>query len=179
METADLKFQADQGKQSVTPLARVFQINVSGGGVPKQAVRWAEISTLGLSGDKQANTEVHGGPERAVCLYSLERVLALQAEGHPIYPGSIGENLTLAGLDWESILPGRQIRLGEQVLLEITRFTSPCQKIAGSFNAENFNRVSQKTNPGWSRLYARVLQPGSIQVGDRVQVVSEALERDA
>jgi MOSC domain-containing protein YiiM len=165
--------QAVQPVQAGKISARVFQINVSGGGVPKQAVRQAEISSLGLSGDKQANTEVHGGPERAVCLYSLERVLALQAEGHPIYPGAIGENLTLAGLDWESLLPGIQVRVGEQILLEITRYTSPCQKIGGSFIAEDFSRVSQKTNPGWSRLYARVLQPGPVQVGDLVQVVFE------
>ena len=37
----------------------------------------------------------HGGPERALCLFSLERILELQAEGHPIFPGAAGENITI------------------------------------------------------------------------------------
>ncbi|MFN2109684.1 MAG: MOSC domain-containing protein, partial [Anaerolineae bacterium] len=79
--------------------AMIFQINISHGGVPKLAVRSAEVTELGLVGDTHNNTKVHGGPTRALCLYSLERILALQAEGHPIFAGSTGENLTLAGLD--------------------------------------------------------------------------------
>ena len=42
-------------------------------------------------------------------------------------------------------------------LLEVTRATSPCYKIAASFEAGDFARVSQKRHPGWSRLYARVV----------------------
>lgn len=80
--------------------AHIFQLNMSAGGVPKTAVRRATVTELGLSGDKQLDLKHHGGPMRALCLYSLERILALQADGHPIFPGSIGENITVAGLDW-------------------------------------------------------------------------------
>ncbi len=80
----------------------VFQINLSDDGVPKRAVRCAELTTFGLVGDSQRHPDIHGGPNRAVCLYSLEQILNLQSEGNPIFPGSIGENLTLAGLDWSS-----------------------------------------------------------------------------
>ncbi len=76
-----------------TQSGRIFQINVSNGGVPKFARQQAELTPLGLVGDRQEETDVHGGPERALCLFSLERILALQAEAHPIFPGAIGENL--------------------------------------------------------------------------------------
>ena len=79
---------------------RIFQLNVSNGGVPKLPVREALLTPDGLEGDRQAHPQIHGGPERALCLYALERILELQAEGHPIYPGSIGENITVCGLDW-------------------------------------------------------------------------------
>jgi len=147
----------------------IFQINVSQGGVPKLAVPQAEVSALGLIGDRQANTELHGGPERAVCLYSLERILSLQAEGHAIYPGAIGENLTVSGVDWYLVEPGVRLRIGGDVLLEVTRYTSPCQKIAAVFAGEELKRVSQKEFPGWSRVYARVIQEGLVRVGDRLQ----------
>jgi MOSC domain-containing protein YiiM len=148
--------------------AHIFQINASNGGVPKLPLHQAEVTHLGLAEDRHAHPDIHGGPERAVCIYSLERILALQAEGHRIFPGSIGENLTITGLDWERVAPGMRFRLGEEVLLEVTHFTPPCKNIALSFIDQGFARVSQKNYPGWSRVYARVLQPGRIQIGDAV-----------
>lgn len=109
----------------------------------------------------------HGGPDRAVCLYSSELIEALQGEGHPIRPGTIGENLTLAGIDWTAMRPDARIEIGD-VLLEITKSTSPCKQIAGSFRDGDFGRVSQKIHPGWSRFYARVLREGIVTAGDRV-----------
>lgn len=149
----------------------IFQINLSAGGVPKLGQPQAEVSYAGLVGDSHRDLVSHGGPERALCLYSLERILALQLEGHPVFPGAIGENLTIAGLDWSLIIPGARLRLGETVLVEITRYTTPCSNIAPFFVEEEISRVSQKANPGWSRFYARVLQPGILAVGDRVEII--------
>ncbi len=149
----------------------IFQINLSAGGVPKLGQPQAEVSYAGLVGDSHRDLVSHGGPERALCLYSLERILALQLEGHPVFPGAIGENMTIAGLDWSLIIPGARLRLGETVLVEITRYTTPCSNIAPFFVEEEISRVSQKANPGWSRLYARVLQPGILAVGDRVEII--------
>lgn len=148
----------------------VFQINTSNEGVPKLAVSWAEVNAGGLVGDQQANITVHGGSERALCLFSLERILSLQREGHPIYPGAIGENLTITGLDWPAIAPGMQIQIGKNVQIEITSYTTPCNTIADAFSDRKSNRVSQALHPGWSRVYARVLNGGVILVGDRVIV---------
>jgi MOSC domain-containing protein YiiM len=148
----------------------IFQINISNGGVPKQAVRQAYLTTLGLTGDWQSDQEHHGGPGRAVCLYSLEHILALQAEGHPLFPGALGENITLHGINWSEITPGQQIYLGEQVVLEITSYTAPCLTIADSFLAGEYSRISQKANPGWSRVYAQVLAEGEIHVGERAWI---------
>ena len=150
----------------------IFQLNVSEGGVPKLAVPAGEVSATGLSGDRQRDRRHHGGTERALCLYSLEHIMALQKEGHPIYPGAIGENVTLAGIDWSLLTPGARLRLGDVVEIAITSYTVPCSNIAAAFADGNMNRVSQKKHPGWSRLYARVLQPGRIAVGDPVSVLS-------
>ena len=151
--------------------AMIFQINISHGGVPKLAVRSAEVTELGLVGDTHNNTKVHGGPTRALCLYSLERILALQAEGHPILAGSTGENLTLAGLDWDAVVPGVRLRLGDTVEIEVTKYTEPCPKITGSFAGGDISRMAQAKHPGWSRVYTRVLTPGSIGVGDKVTML--------
>ncbi len=156
--------------------ARLESINVSPGGVPKRPVSECDVGPLGLEGDRHRDLVHHGGPERAVTLYSLERITALQEEGHPTFVGSLGENLTISGLDWARLEPGARLRVGN-VELEITRYASPCQNIAASFTAGAFLRVSQKHAPGWSRLCARVVTPGRASVGDRVEVLSHASAR--
>ena len=147
----------------------LHSINVSDGGVPKLPRASVAVRRGGLEGDRQRDLENHGGPQRAVSLFSLELIEALQADGHPIAPGTIGENLTLAGVDWAKMLPGARIEVGE-VLLELTRDASPCQIIAGSFADGRVVRVSEKLRPGWSRFYACVLKEGIIRVGDRVRI---------
>jgi MOSC domain-containing protein YiiM len=149
---------------------RIFQLNTSPGGVPKLAVREAQVTELGLSGDDHKFPDIHGGPERAVCLFSLERILELQAEGHPIFPGAVGENVTVSGLDWNKVTPGQQLALGDEVLVEVTSYTSPCNSIPDSFLDGKYQRISQKVYPGYSRVYARVLRPGKIEIGQKVQL---------
>jgi MOSC domain-containing protein YiiM len=122
----------------------------------------------------QDDEKNHGGPERAVCVYSMEKIRALQKEGHPIDVGTVGENVTLEGVDWDLVVPGARIRLGEKVLLEVASFTSPCKTIKGSFIDGEFVRISEKLHPGWSRVYARVLSEGEIRFGDHVEVIPTA-----
>jgi MOSC domain-containing protein YiiM len=144
-------------------------INVSDGGVPKLPIPRALVRMTGVESDRQRNLQVHGGPRRAVCLYSLDLILALQAEGHPIGPGTIGENFTIAGVDWNRMIPGALVDIG-LVSLELTSYADPCRNIAGSFRGAQILRVSEKRHPGWSRVYARVLTEGTIEMGDPVTV---------
>ena len=151
---------------------RIFQINISPGGVPKLPVETARITHLGIEGDSHRDTEHHGGPERALCVFAVERIEALRREGHPIVPGAIGENLTVEGLDWSAIAPEDLLLLGEGVLIQVTRYTSPCQNITAAFSDGNYARVSQKRHAGDSRVYCRVLRGGMIRRGDAVKKIS-------
>jgi MOSC domain-containing protein YiiM len=147
----------------------VYSVNLSDGGVPKLPVSEARIAELGLSGDRQRNRRYHGGPARAVCLFSLELIEALQAEGHPIFPGSTGENLTIQGLEWGLVQPGVRLRAGE-ANLEITSFAEPCKTIRNSFIDNAIRRIGSREFPGWSRAYARVVKEGLVRTGDPVEV---------
>lgn len=151
--------------------ATVLQVNVSPGGVPKLPVPSAFVTTLGLEGDAQRDTKHHGGPDRAVCLFSADRIAALQAEGHPITPGATGENLTLAGLDWALVTPGARLRVGLEVELEVTRYTTPCANIRAAFADGDIARIHHDRHPGDSRVYARVLREGHVAPGDAVELV--------
>jgi MOSC domain-containing protein YiiM len=150
--------------------AYITGLHRSNGGVPKLPVRSVDITTAGLAGDRQRNLKVHGGPDRAVCLLAQEIIDDLAAIGHPIKPGSTGDNITIAGLSWASVLPGTRLTIGNNVVLEITSYTAPCGNIAKSFIAGAIDCLDQQKNPGRARLYARVLVPGTLTVGDVVTV---------
>ena len=148
---------------------RVDAINTSRGGVPKQTVFEAFVAFHGIDGDSQRDTRFHGGPDRALVLYSLEVIHALQREGHPIAPGATGENVTIAGLDWTRLAPGTVLRVGG-ARVEIVKYVTPCTKIARAFLNGEFQRIEQRLHPGWSRVAARVLAEGLVRVGDAVSV---------
>jgi MOSC domain-containing protein YiiM len=153
---------------------RIVQISVSLGGVPKHPIASAQVTPQGIQGDRQKNLTYHGGPDRALCLWSWEVIATLQREGHPIAPGRAGENLTLAGLDWAQLGPGTQLQLGAAVQVEITDYAVPCRKIMRWFSDRRFSRISQRHYPGSSRLYTRVLQGGPLATGDRVLLLPSA-----
>jgi MOSC domain-containing protein YiiM len=152
-------------------IGRVASINTSRGGVPKQPVFEALVTADGIDGDRQRDRRFHGGPDRAVVLFSLDVIEALRAEGHSIATGTTGENLTLSGIAWASLVPGTELTIGG-ARLRITTYASPCYKIAGSFADGDQTRLSQKSHPGWSRVCARVVTEGLVRVGDAIQLVS-------
>ena len=84
---------------------------------------------------------------------------------------SDSENVTLEGLDWSAVQPGARLRLGDEVELEITRYTTPCFNIRPAFRDGEYSRVSQKRHPGRSRVYARVVTPGTLHNGDPVRLL--------
>ncbi len=155
-------------------VGRIVSLHVSPGGVPKRAIPEAAVHALGLEHDAHADTRHHGGPERAVCLFSLEVIRRLQGEGHPIAPGTTGENVCVEGLPWDQVVPGARLRLGGEVELEVTRYTTPCKTIKASFADGRFQRILQDDHPGESRVYTRVLRTGAIRAGDAVTLYPPA-----
>ena len=151
---------------------RVTHINISKGGVPKLPIPAARVAMLGLEGDGHNDTRHHGGPEAAVCLFSLEVIRRLQAEGHPISPGSTGENVTVEGLDWAAVQPGTLLHFEGGLELEVTQYTTPCSTIRNSFNHLDFRRIKQDLHPGESRVYARVIREGTIRPNEAVVAIS-------
>src|ERR1051326_2968134 len=85
---------------SVAQSGILLQINRSNGGLPKNAVAGAvTLDYDGIEGDFQRNRKYHGGPDKAVLIISAETVDELSAKGFPVIYGSLGENLTVSGLN--------------------------------------------------------------------------------
>jgi MOSC domain-containing protein YiiM len=100
----------------------------------------------------------------------MEAIGRLVAEGHNVFPGAFGENLTLEGIELDAIGPGDRLAIGEDgLVIEITWHAAPCKKQAQWFSDGRFARISGKTNPAEARWYARVVSEGPVRPGDAVR----------
>ncbi len=161
------------------PTGRVLQVNVSGGGVPKLPVESARVGRLGLAGDAHNDRTDHGGPHRAVCLFGVEAMARLRADGHPVEPGSVGENLTTTGVEWSLLPVGTRARIGERLELELSSDAGPCATQSHNFSDGKFSRMSIDLHPSDSRMYARVLHDGEVRPGDAITILPPAADSHA
>lgn len=141
----------------------------SGGGVPKAPALQADVGWRGVAGDRQAARRHHGRVWQALCLWSADVVEALTAEGHPIYAGAAGENVSVRGIDWTALRPGTRVRLGT-VVAEVSVPALPCAKNARWFVDGDFLRMHHERDRAVTRWYATVLAPGTVTPGDAVTV---------
>jgi MOSC domain-containing protein YiiM len=105
-------------------VGRLLAIAVSPGGIPKLPIDEGRVGPQGLEGDGR-NHAKHIRPDRAISLFDVEILQQLVQEGFPLAPGTAGENLTVEGLDVQSLSPGTVLQIGE-VLLELTSPRKPC-----------------------------------------------------
>jgi MOSC domain-containing protein YiiM len=154
----------------------ILQINISSGGVPKRALPEASVTAQGVQGDGHAHPEIHGGPERAVLLITAEGIEELTALGFPLTYGSLGENLTTRGIGRREWRVGQRWRIGQDVVIEITKRRAPCQTLnmygpgiqAAIYDA--LTRDGDPASPKWglSGMYASVVSPGVVRTGDSI-----------
>jgi len=170
----------------VCPLSRmqgtVLQVNISPGGLPKYPIQEAIVTPFGIEGDSCAHPEVHGGPEKALLIVCSEVIEELTERGHPLFPGALGENLTIAGLDRRQLRLGQQFRVGG-AFIELTRVRRPCSSldaIGPGLQTELFDaavKAGDTRSPRWgmSGFYARVLRPGTVRPNDIIQLVGQVV----
>lgn len=127
------------------------------------------IETERVDGDAICDLEHHGGPDQAVYVYSAEDYAWWSSElRRPCEPGLFGENLTIRGLPG-GMAVGDRLLIGE-VLLEATSPRIPCSTLAARMQDSNFGLLFRRARrPG---VYFRVLNAGSVSMGDRVTYLS-------
>jgi MOSC domain-containing protein YiiM len=141
----------------------ILAVCVGPGGIPKHCVAEARATPDGLVGDKQ-RYRIHGGPNRALCLFSIEDYRSLRRDGVPCeQPGTFGENVLVQGLDFARLLPGDKLALGEEVAIELFDVREPCGTLK-SVDARFPNLML-----GRSGFVCRVLREGVLRPGQAVR----------
>ena len=151
--------------------AKVTGLHISSGGVPKTPVQSLSVNINGCQGDDQADKKHHGGKDKAICLFQQEILDSLSIDSHPISPGSTGENILIEGMEIGSIAVGTCLKIGE-IEIKVTQDAPPCKTIRNSFINGEFNKISHRKNPNFTRWYASVNVTGTITIGDLVELIN-------
>jgi MOSC domain-containing protein YiiM len=139
-------------------------------GIFKQPVEGrVGVHGVNLDGDDQADRRVHGGPDRAVYSYAVEDLEWWAGElGRPVPPGSMGENLTTAGVEITEAVVGERWRVGSTVL-QVASPRVPCFKLGIAIQDGGFPpRFARAGRPG---AYLRIVTEGDIGAGDTIEIV--------
>jgi MOSC domain-containing protein YiiM len=130
------------------------------------------VTQSGLVGDEQADLTVHGGPDKAVYGYGAANYLNWRQE-YPqhvdlLVPGGLGENLAIDGLRENDLCVGDIHAIGT-TRLQVCQPRQPCFKFALRFNDKHMPKAMIRS--GRSGWYYRVLEPGTINSGNLVELI--------
>ncbi|KAB7742469.1 MOSC domain-containing protein [Nostocoides sp. F2B08] len=119
----------------------------------------------GVAGDHVGNRRHHGGPDKAVYAYSREELTWWEAElGREFPSGFFGENLTTSGVDLELLLINQRVRIGADVVLEVSLPRQPCATFQAHLGERGW--VRRFTERGRCGAYFRVISQGTVRPHD-------------
>ena len=144
-------------------MAKILSVNISEGGIPKQPVPQCVVTVNGLEGDGHDHDK-HNSPDRAVSLIDHEILLQLIEEGYTLYPGAIGENLTVENLHVQTLEPGDRLSFSGGVEIELVEARRPC------FVLDPLGESLKKEIVGRSGYLARVITEGTFEPGESISV---------
>lgn len=129
-----------------------------------------QAGPLGLAGDQQADRKHHGGPDKALLMYSGDHFAAWRADHGltDLSGGGFGENLTVTGFAEPDVCIGDRLGVGSAVL-EVSQPRQPCGNINRRWGRKGITEaVAANGRSGW---YLRVVEPGALAAGDDVQLI--------
>jgi MOSC domain-containing protein YiiM len=144
--------------------ATIISVNISPGGIPKLPIDSGQVTMTGIAGDAHDH-EKHNTPLQALCLIDAEDLDDLRREGFPVLPGTVGENLTITGLDVDRLGAGVRLRCSGGVEMELTKRRKPCY-VLDAISPELKQAIVDRCG-----MYARVVREGVIQPGETIELI--------
>ncbi|MBU1357857.1 MAG: MOSC domain-containing protein [Gammaproteobacteria bacterium] len=141
------------------------------------------VAGWGVKGDAHAGTTVkhRSRVARNPAAPNLRQVHLIHAElfdelielGFAVWPGDLGENITVRGLDLLGLVRGTRLRVGAESVIEVTGLRNPCSQIdrfqsgllAATLGRDDAGRLVRKAG-----VMGIVLAGGEVRAGDAIGV---------
>lgn len=132
------------------------------------------VNKEGLIEDNQSDKEVHGGEQRALCIFTQGSYDFFKEKHHIELPTcALGENITLLDCDDKDICLADQFSCGEAIF-EVSQPRQPCWIISSILGIKNLTALIVKE--GRSGFYLRVIKEGKISKDNEFKLINRKYE---
>ena len=132
----------------------------------KRGTKKSEVSSALLTADHGIDGDAHAGKwHRQVSLLALERIDEFKDKGADVSYGDFGENLILEGFDLRNTPVGSRLKIGDDVLLELTQIGKECHSHCAIYRTMGDCIMPREG------VFAKVVTGGQIHVGDEVTLI--------
>jgi MOSC domain-containing protein YiiM len=143
---------------------RIFSISTS----DKKSVRKENVQEAFLRKDHGIVNDAHAGDwHRQISLLAVESIRKMTDQGLAVGPGDFAENITTEGIDLLSLPIGQKLRLGDEILVEITQKGKECHDRCAIYYQAGDCVMPREG------IFARVLTGGTIRTGDPITIVGD------
>ena len=144
----------------------IVSINIS----TQRGVRKTPVESAELIPDHGIKTDAHAGDwHRQISLLAQESIDKMKAKGADVHPGDFAENITIKGMELFTLPVGTRIKLGP-VETEVTQIGKECH------HGCEIRRLTGDCVMPREGIFVIVLNPGSIKIGDPVELLSKPVE---
>jgi MOSC domain-containing protein YiiM len=141
------------------PDASVVAVSLS----PRKGMKKINQESVNLVPGHGLAQDAHAGDwHRQVSLLAVESIARIRAKGLEVHPGNFAENITTTGIELWRLPVGARLRVGPEVLLEVTQIGKECHQ-----RCAIFHQVGDCVMPR-EGIFARVLAGGTVRPGDAV-----------
>ncbi|MBW2481375.1 MAG: MOSC domain-containing protein [Deltaproteobacteria bacterium] len=141
-------------------MGRVVAVSIS----DRKGVKKANVTSVRLLEDHGIENDAHAGKwHRQVSLLAIESIAKIRNKGLDVSPGEFAENITTAGIRLWELPIGNCLKLGAEVVAEVTQIGKQCHN-----RCAIFHQVGDCVMPR-EGIFVRILQGGMIKPGDRIE----------
>jgi MOSC domain-containing protein YiiM len=144
-------------------MKRIVSVAVS----KKKGTRKIPVESVKVLKDHGILGDAHAGPwERQISFLAGEQIQEARSRGLQVDFGDFAENVATEGVNWKDLPLGTRVKLGDQVIVEITKIGKECQKKCAIYYMAGDCIMPREG------VFARVVEGGTLRCGDEIEVLN-------
>jgi len=132
----------------------------------KKGTRKTPVDVVEVVEDHGILGDAHAGPwERQISFLAGEQIQEARSRGLRVDFGDFAENVATEGVNWKNLPLGTRVKLGHEVVVEITKIGKECHKKCAIYYQAGDCIMPREG------IFARVIEGGTLRCGDEIDVI--------
>jgi MOSC domain-containing protein YiiM len=134
----------------------------------KKGTRKTPVEVVEVVKDHGILGDAHAGPwERQISFLASEQIQEARSRGLNVDFGDFAENVATEGVDWKALPLGTRVKLGQKVVVEITKIGKECHKKCAIYYQAGDCIMPREG------VFARVIDGGTLRRGDEIEIIAQ------